>query len=335
MNDLLQLVKTVETETTTGTGVIIPNSSFSLIEPQLQIAHDSSSMKAGKKCWRYYKYHIVDGYGLDGPDNDHLVFGKIFHSATELYDRLRAKGADHADAIRGAIRYSIVATWDFDTNRPWVSREPAKNRNTLLRSIILYLDRYKDSHLETLILKNGKPAVEHSFRLEIEINAPTGESYMLCGHLDKAVVWNDSIKIPDKKTTKYALDDNYFNQFTPDIQIDIYTFAGKIIFSSEIDGLIIDAAQVLVNGTRFRRRHIDRSDGQLEEFFNGLLVYLKELERNVSDNYWPLNESACGFGYFQCMFRPVCSADPSVRQDILDAHYKKRPTWDPLQPREE
>jgi hypothetical protein len=339
MNDDVSIMETIEAvKSETGdVSAIVPvvNTSFSVVEPILQLAHDATSMSAGKKCWRYYKYLIIDGYGLAGPDNDHLVFGKIFHAATEMYDRLLAKGVKHEEAVRHCVRYALIVTWDFELGRPWVSQEPTKNRDSLVRTIILYLDRYKDSHLETLILSDGTPAVEHSFRIDIEIKAPTGESYLVCGHIDKAVVWNDAVKIPDKKTTKYPLDDMYFKQYSPDIQMSTYTFAGKIIFSDSIDGVIIDAAQVLVNGSRFRRMHVDRSAGQLEEWFRGLTIYLRELERNVSDNYWPMNETACGFGRMQCMFRPVCSADPGVRQDILDAFYKRRPTWDPKVPRGE
>lgn len=332
---LLETIETVKSETETGTEVAEPNSSFSLLEPQLQIAHDSTSIKTGMKCWRLYEYSIIHGYGGSGPDNDHLVFGTIFHAATELYDRLRARGAEHEESIKHAVRYAFVATWDFDIGRPWVSEEPTKSRNTLVRTIILYLDKYKDSPLETLILSNGKPAVELSFRLDIEIPAPTGEHYLLCGHIDKAVIAGDKIKILDKKTTKYALDDNYFKQFSPDVQMDVYPFAGQIIFSTQIDGMIIDAAQILVNGSRFRREAISRSEGQLNEFFDEFLIYLKELERNISDNYWPMRKTSCGFGRMQCLFRPVCSSDPSMRQEILDTFYRKRKTWDPKVPREE
>src|SRR5438105_8738571 len=90
------------------------NSSFSSIEPQLQIAHDSTSIKAGTKCWRYYEYSILHGYGLSGRDNDHLVFGTIFHAATELYDRLRARGAGHEESVHHAVRYALISTWDSD-----------------------------------------------------------------------------------------------------------------------------------------------------------------------------------------------------------------------------
>jgi hypothetical protein len=334
MDTLLETIEEVRDETETASAPAV-NSSFSTIEPRLQIAHDSTSIKAGMKCWRYYEYSILHGYGLSGPENDHLVFGTIFHAATELYDRLTARGADHQSAVRGAIRYTLAATWDFELGRPWVSQEPTKSRDTLLRTVILYLDKYKDSHLETLILANGKPAVEHHFHIDIEIQSPTGEDYILVGHLDKAVMFGDSVKIIDKKTTKAALDDHYFKQFSPDIQMSLYTFAGKIIFSSEIDGIMIDAAQILVNGSRFVRQPITRSDGELDEFFRDFQIYAKELERNISDNYWPKRETSCGFGRYRCAFSPVCSSDPAVRQEILDRFYTKRKAWDPKVPRTE
>ena len=106
----------------------------------------------------------------------------------------------------------------------------------------------------------------------------------------------------------------------------------------EIAGVIIDAAQILVGGSRFHRKLISRSPEQLEEFMRDLAVYLREMEAYARDNYWPMRETSCHWegqnasGKYSCQFLPICSADPSIRQELLNAMFVKR-TWDPLVPR--
>ena len=314
------------------------NSSLSALMPNLQIAWDSTSINALCKCPRYYQYNILEGWTFSS-DNAHLVFGTVFHLAKETYKRSRASGADHNKALIDALRVALTETWDSRLNRPWTSEEPTKTRKTLLRSIIWYHDLFKDDSLETLILANGKPAVELSFQFPLNLAtddgsfiAPTGEGYMLCGHIDEAVTWDDNTYIIDSKTTKYELDDSYFKQYTPDNQVSVYSVAGQIVWNMEVEGLIIDAAQILVNSSRFRRREIPRSSDMLEEWLTDFKFKLREAEMYAEANYWPQNAKSCGFGRMQCMFRPVCSAEPTMRKTLLEALYIRR-TWDPLIPR--
>lgn len=339
----------------------VRNSAFSTTLPTLQLAWDSTSYGAFDKCPRFYQYSIIEG--RTSPFiNAHLTFGTLFHSATELYAKERAEGLDHNASLLSAIRHAVVETWDSSLNRPWTSEEPTKTRDTLLRSIVWYLDQFQNDSLKTVILANGKPAVELSFRFDsgvetlgdyetcqdcqdalsqVEKNRVCSTclgtqkvpaKFLLCGHLDRLVEWNGQLWITDKKTTKSELDDNYFKQFSPDSQISIYSIAGVVTLSEEIGGLIIDGAQILVTGSRFRRRPIPTSTDLLEEWMRDFQIRLREAESYAQDNYWPMNRKSCGFGRFQCQFRPVCSAEPSIRETLLETLYSRR-VWDPLVPR--
>jgi hypothetical protein len=146
------------------------------------------------------------------------------------------------------------------------------------------------------------------------------------------VEWNDELWIVDKKTTKGILNDSYFSHFNPDNQMSLYTLAGQLVLRTDVEGVIIDAAQIQVNGSRFMRRPISRTQGQLEEWLGDLRYFLRLMEICAQRNYWPMNDKACNL-YGGCKFIPVCSADPSVRGELLDAFYTDRRTWDPLKPR--
>lgn len=317
------------------------NNSFSRDIPKLQLAWDSVSSGALKKCPRYYELTIIEGYGNYGIDysGDDAHFGILFHSACEIYEHQRAVGADHNSAINYGVYCLLINTWDFIRKRPWISGEPTKTRKTLVRSFILYCDQHENDPIETNVLENGEPAIEVSFRLDLSeidgtFQAPDGSPYLLCGHMDKiGTRLSDGVSfVMDKKTTRHYLNDEYFAQYTPDNQISIYSIAGRIIALREIKGVIIDGVQVQVTSNDFKREEIPRSESQLTEWLTDFSYKLRENERYVADNYWPQNDRACGYGRFPCRMRDICKRPPEERQDLLNAFYTRR-TWDPLIPR--
>src|SRR5258706_14408160 len=97
------------------------NTSFSRINPRLQIAHDSTSIKAGKKCWRFYEYSIIEGWVPNVATNAHITFGWLLHAAVELYDHKRAEALSHDDAQLYVLNVLIVNTYDFIEHHPWMS----------------------------------------------------------------------------------------------------------------------------------------------------------------------------------------------------------------------
>lgn len=307
--------------------------------PKLQTSWDSHSIDAATKCWRYYEYTILEGWSYP-ESNPHLTFGILFHKADEIYHKQIAAGSTHDEALIIVVRFILLATWDHNTNSPWLSTEPTKSRKTLLRTVIWYLDKFKDQDLETVILQDGSAAVETSFRLILAdldedrttFTTPDGVEYVLCGHIDrltKSAKLNGDYFITDKKTTKYALDEYYFRQFSPHIQFTVYTIAGTIVFDIPVSGLIVDAAQILVNGARFERKEIYRTEGHLTEFLYDLQILLREAEANATRDYYPMRRTSCGYGKASCTFRKVCTLDPSERDDYLKLYFVRR-QWDPM-----
>jgi hypothetical protein len=279
-----------------------PRPSFSAINPLLQLALDSTSLDALKRCPQYYKYNIIDGY-TRGDKSADLIFGSLFHSATEFYDRKMASGSTHNEAVELTIEQTLLSSYDPETATfPFRNTDnPTKNLYTLLRAIVWYLDRFEHDHLKTVILANGKPAVELSFQINLsalvgdgtEFVAYTGESYILCGHLDKVVEWLGEYRFKDTKTTRSQLDQKYFAKFLPNIQVTIYSIAMSVIFHEDrkIGGALIDAIQTQVNGNRFARQQISVTPGHLNEFLTDLTFLLRELESYAQADHWPKRES--------------------------------------------
>lgn len=303
------------------------NTSFSQEIPNLQIAWDSTSLGTYKECPRKYELTIKNSW-VPRETNVHLTFGLHFHAALEQYDHTKAQGADHETAVRSAVRRALTDSWDFGRNRPWNSDDKNKNRYTLVRTVIWYLEHFKEDIAHTIILANGKPAVELSFRFELDIKAPSNEPYLLCGHLDRLALINDEPYIVDRKTSKNSIENGFFDKFNPDNQMSTYDLAGKVAFGIDTKGILIDAAQVLITGSRFRRGFTHRTPEQRNEWLEDTAWWLEDAAKSAIRGHWRMNDKSCG-NYGGCPFRGICNKSPLAREQWLGGMFHKR-TWDPL-----
>lgn len=329
----------------------------------IRFAWDSTTLGAFKTCPRLYQYQYVDFWG-SGEESIHLRFGQEYHQALQDYAMSRAAKIGHDDAVHDVVRALLERTWNPATDDapagPWTVNEDTKagkykNRRTLVRAVCDYLDHFRDDAAQTHILDNGKPAVELSFRFELDwgpgingggkqyIQEPSDplairefvQPYLLCGHLDRVVDFQGSLFVMDHKTTTTTPGSYYFDQFQPNNQMTLYTLASQIVIDSPVKGVIISAAQLMVDSTRFVRGFTYRTPDQLQEWTVDLHHWLDLAESYATAGYWPQNDTACDkFG--GCRFRDVCSKSPQVREQFLKSQFTKLPEelkWNPLRPR--
>lgn len=295
-----------------------------------QCAWDSTSIGWAKTCPRLYYYSMVCGYRSKG-ENVHLRFGIEYHKALQDYDTFKALGEGHDQAVHSTITSLMERLGDYPEPDQMISKSSVKlkTKANLIRTVVWYLDCFVDDAAETFILKNGEPAVEQSFRFELGLGVGN-QPYILCGHLDRIVKFNDELFVMDRKTTTSTIGPYWFDQFEPNNQMTTYTFAGQIILQAPVKGVIIDAAQVAVTFSRFQRSITYRSQDQLDEWYNDLEHLLRTFQSYADEEYWPQNDTACDkFG--GCRFRSVCSRSPSVRQAFLDSDFEREHPWNPLE----
>lgn len=324
---------------------------------KIQYAWDSTSLGELKTCPRKYQYTIIDGWVPKG-ESIHLRFGQEYHSALQQYDILRAQGIKHERAIHETIAALMVRTaaWDVDTT---TKVGKYKNRSSLIQLTLDYFDHFgAEDPANTYIRENGQPAVELSFRFELDFGPKAADEdeaicrareqgnlgevthinqpYLLCGHLDRVVEFNNALMVMDHKTTTTTLGSRWFDQWDPNNQMSLYTLAGKIILNAPIRGVVICGAQILIEEpNRFVRGFTYRTQDQLDEWLSDLSVLLRTAETYAEANYWPMNDTACDkFG--GCKFRDVCSKSPAVREKFLAADFtqlSEEERWNPLKPR--
>ena len=307
------------------------NKSFD--ENGLQFAWDSSSLKTFETCPRKYFYEIIEGWE-PFDKSVHLVFGAHYASALERYYKFRAMGQTMADALDNVLALALLETWNHKTidgvrqpgGAPWISGHPAKTRENLIRSIVWYVDQFDGEGVEVVTLRDGKPAVEYSFTVELT------DDILWCGHIDRLVTYAGEYYIMDQKTTGHTITQRFFDQFNPDTQMTGYTFAGQIIYNLPVKGVIIDGAQIAVGFTRFERGYTFRTQDQLEEWHQDAVHNIARARSMTQENYFPMNTTACG-NYGGCPFRDVCSRPKAVRENFLKQKFVKSRNWDPLERR--
>lgn len=206
-----------------------------------------------------------------------------------------------------------------------------KHRANLLRAVTWGAEEERDGPFRPIADPvTQEPLVEIHFITKLEQVNRYGENYWLCGYLDAVKSYEDEHYITDKKSTKNWLGDAYYSQFAPNIQVNTYDYVGaRHLFPSlEIKGILIEAIQLTLDGARFGKHMIKRSEVLRKEYLYDTMYWIKQAEEQATHGYWPKNERNC----YMCAFKEVCSSEPQHRQAILEGRFTKR-VWDPTKER--
>lgn len=288
---------------------------------------DSTSIALLKTCGRKYNWALIKGYvpKIMPPP---LAFGIHLHTLLQTWHSLVESGIDKHTAFMRVTRLAGLLGETLPVG------DSARTKETLLRSIVWYLDVFYDDAAKTVRQPNGKAAVEQHFVLPfLEYK---GRTVYICGHLDRLVTWQNQIFCSDYKTTKYSLDERFFSQYKPSVQMSIYVVANHLIAQQNADiptahGIIVDGIQLGTNYTRFARQIIPYSLEEVNEFIVNLQHWIIQAMDAAQAGIFLPNETACN-NYSGCVFREICSKPPARRQAYLEGNFVKR-TWNPLIPR--
>lgn len=307
-------------------------------ESGVQYAWDSTSLGLLKECPRKYFYKMICGWDRQRKSH-HLVFGQLLHTGLETYDKvsteLLADGIipddAHEAAVFAAIDRIMRESVGYVPGEKKGKPDTAKTRENLIRVLVWYFETYgKDDNNKVVVLSNGKPAVELSFKVSVEHNL------MLCGHLDKLVHFGKDIYVQDHKSTSSTVTGasakTFFQSFNPSNQMSLYPLGAYLAYSIPVRGVIIDAIQIGVETIAFGRDITHRHTAQMEEFLDSFYTYRRLAEHFTEANSWPMNETSCG-NYGGCEFRDICARSPQVRDKFLATWFVKGERWNPLKPR--
>lgn len=257
-----------------------------------------------------------------------LAFGIHLHTLLQTWHQLTETGVDKHTSL---IRVVKLAGLLGETLPPG---DTARTKETLVRSIVWYLDQFWEDKAVTVKRAGGLPAVEYHFQLPFMLY--NDQVVYVCGHIDRLVTWQNQVYVCDYKTTKYSLDGRFFDQFKPSTQMALYTTACHLIAHQTSDlpsahGVIIDGVQLGVNFTRFARQIVPYSLEEIDEYIQDLKHWITQAMNACKAKVFPANEESCS-KYSGCHFRDICSKPPARREIFLNGNYVKR-VWNPLKPR--
>lgn len=303
----------------------------------IQYAFDATTLGIAETCLRKYKFTIIDRW-RPKYKSVHLLFGGHFATALEHYYKHIAEGMESNEALIEVVWEALRNTWEYKLDAegnkvlnangdpigaPWMPADANKTREALIRSIVWYVDQFEDDPIKVVTLANGKPAVEYSFKL------PVDDGIVLCGHIDRLVDYAGDYYCMDQKTTSSTITERFFEQFKPNMQMSLYSFAGKAIYNLPVKGVIIDGAQIAVGFTRFQRGFTFRSSADLDEWYQDTMALIGTIQKAARENIFPGNSASCG-NYGGCEFRKVCQQSPDVRGNFLRGDYVQEEQWNPL-----
>lgn len=319
----------------------------------IQYAWDSTSLSTILECPQRYKLRIIEGWRSKSPGYAiALGFGILVHTGVEEFHRARAKGLSHNEAVQYALAqvmskknhpadehtlYSLLPTTEDiaalkeaedEDEGSSLRNSKVRTRYHLWRALVWYFEQYRHDPMEVVILADGTPAVEHSFRVAVGKALSDGTEILLAGHLDKLVRFNGALYVSDLKTTK-SISRLYFSMFDLSHQMTGYTLGGKLAFAEPVTGVVIDAIELQIGGVKFSRGFTTRTESQLNEY-RDLLGYVGSLaERYYHEDYYPLNTAACMF----CEFKDICRQPPELRRGYLNFLFEQKEAWNPLKSR--
>lgn len=296
----------------------------------VQFAWDATSLTLFLECPRKYYYRMILNIIPQGETNVHLLFGGVYASALELFYRKRADGATVPEAQRAAVHHALIETWNKETGVPLTFNDPNKTRNTLIRSIVWYIEQFgyeSDQTIQTYHLQDGRPAVELSFAVEIS------DDILWCGHLDRVVNYAGKLYWMDQKTTKSTIGPYFFQGFELSVQFKGYTWAGQTVLGEPFGGGIIDGAQIAAGFTQFGRSPITFFASQLDEWRDHTIWTIEAAREATRRQQFPMNPTSCG-NYSGCQYRTLCTRNPTIRDHYIsgDFRHPDQP-WDPLRAR--
>jgi hypothetical protein len=207
----------------------------------------------------------------------------------------------------------------------WVPDNKHKNRETLLRTVLEYMDSQpQDGSLRPYRFPNGQDGLELQFAVPLPLTSPDGDPYILRGYFDSFFQFGNEVAPRERKTTKAGLGKFYWDRYEPDVQVDTYDLVVHALFPEmHSPGVLMEAAQTGVNFSKVERRFVTVPAGRREEWFNDLQYWISRAEADARANYFPKNTASCQTGG-GCPFRDVCRRSPDNRGLVLERAFQTK-----------
>ena len=313
--------------------------------------YDNTRISDYRTCPRYFYYRHVRGWV---PDKIALAltFGLAWHDAMDVLWTVIARECQNITPSEAAeLAYlAFLERWKEQELKDPTEMTPEEALEIMPRHPSVAREMLHEYAVQRFPLISGKEFdlidCEKPFAVPMD---PKDDTLFYVGRLDKIFSIKSKIHIGDHKTTSLYKKDGGFRRdfvesFSPNSQVDGYTFASGVLYENKQRTIWVDAA--LVHKTvhdQFRFIEIDRTMSQLyqwvwetREWINRIEEEKKNLAEN-KDQYknteylagFPKNTGSC-WNYGGCPYIPLCKAYANPEAvDETPAGYKEE-HWSPF-----
>lgn len=315
--------------------------------------YDNSQISMHRECPRKFLfrhvYNLVRDYDFISMEKipssvAGAEFGRGWHSAMDVVWKEIIEKANDNDRL---ILEKALVMWEhtFFERIPEGADTGFRSRDTAIEMI----DSYIKNRRAWLGRFSKLLSIERPFAVPLY---PDDTGIWYCGRLDKLVEMEGKVWVVDHKTTSLysaqlssKVQPSFIESFSPNSQIDGYSFGAIILYGPAYAGAFIDGALVHKNERAFPLLSIARVAEQLDawlwethEEVARIERYVEVLKRSESDPYlqaFPKNTGAC-FNYGQCAYLDLCRSWPNPAQSIVEfadwtpPGYKQEP-WSPFE----
>lgn len=284
---------------------------------------DYSSFKVLEQCDYKYKLQILERWTYPEQEVYHkmkALFGSALHSGLEMYDEGKLEGRSRFESFMRCLEnlYEHKDLLDLCFKH---KGDKAYTFGSVVRAAAWYFDHYWDNDPATIIrLPNGDSPVE----ARIEYPLPNSK-HRTSGKIDSLVTDPFGTWVLDRKTTGMTLDNKFItSNYMPSLQFCIYPYFFRQFLGLDVDGVVVDAIQLMVGGVRFKRFHIPVPYEVAEQAVADMGAYAEEtIKRNIKNDHWPQKFSAC-HNKWNCMFTEVCFKTKGVRDELLKSNFVQK-----------
>lgn len=303
---------------------------------------DSHLLKTYRACemkfWWFEEYHII-GRGKSAAP----AFGVVMHEGVEWFRRAKLEGKGFNEALvigKGHLIQSYRKNMPDEMHQE-VMQDDRRSISNAIRLLEGYCLHYEPMGL---IIHY----IEIPFALYLgqvnsfenyDINKPTKRDLVYVGIIDAVIEMHNKIYVNDLKTTAWTVSEQWLEGFRMDQGLLGYTVAARELLGVDTERALVHAMWVQKEPKSGKGKPLDEyfhtkdilwGQARMEEWHRNTILTAERIERSRTTGEWQMDWGQnCG-AYGGCPYRPLCSAEPGFRKQLVGMDYE-RAVWSPLE----
>lgn len=313
--------------------------------------YDNTRISDARRCFRYYFFRHVMHWKRAGQNENALAFGGAWHAAQDELWRGVSGREPRIDVVNGAYD-AFVKHWteagmphpseiDLDVAKDLKPRTPMRAREMLEE----YYDKRQRYIMSVEVLE-----VERAFAVPLD---PEDDTLFYVGRIDKVVQpASNRIRAIEHKTTTamrlgsnksdYRISGNYMESYSPNSQVDGYSYALHMLYPGNRTDVWVDAALVHDKGEHFEFIPIEKTVDMLDSWMSDTHWWIARIEGEAQVmmqegpddkimRAFPKNTNSCFDFHRACPFLDLCRSRPNPLSFKTVPPGYVFEMWDPLE----